>query len=155
MWLIKHIRHSRGYGVHSPLLYHIVRNAMMPRKVVGVDRRLYDALTQQGVAKRTATMLQNLYSLEGFGNWCIDRVAEACDELMIATTECNEQTLYEMAKTLGKRNGMLCIIHAPCNRARGVLRKRLIAEHHSMSAANRRLTLLFARKDLRKQHIII
>ena len=152
MWLVKHLRHSRGYGVHSPLLYRIVCEAMMPRKITGSDRTLYDTLRAQGVGRRTATRLQNLYSLEHYGAWRINEVAKAEGELMIATAECEEQNLVSMAKALGERSGMLCIIHTTRNRA---LRKRLVADHRSMSATNCQLTLLLWRKDLRKQHIII
>ena len=152
MWLIKHLRHSRGYGVHSPLLYRIVREAMMPRKIAGTEHALYDALRAQGICKRTATRLQNLYSLEGYEAWRIDQVAKSEGELMIATAKCEEQIVTSMANALREHEGTMCIIHSPRNRQ---LRRSLIAAHPSMSAANCQMTLLWGRKDLRKQHIII
>ena len=152
MWLIKHLRHSRGYGVHSPLLYRIVREAMMPRKIAGTEHALYDALRAQGICKHTATRLQNLYSLEGYEAWRVDQTAKAEGELMIATAKCEEQIVASMANALREHEGAVCIIHSPRNRQ---LRKSLITAHPSMSAANCQLTLLWWRKDLRKQHIII
>lgn len=152
MWLEEHLRHSRGYGVHSPLLYRIVREAMMPRRVKGSDTSLYDALRARGVGRRTATRLQNLLTAERFGVWRIDTVAGE-GELMIATTECHKEQLRAMAKVLGEQEGVLCILHPIGSRTRRRLCKELIAEHHSMSASKPAFTLLFARKDIQKQHI--
>ncbi len=154
MWLEEHLRHSRGYGVHSPLLYRIVREAMMPRKVVGSDTALYDALRARGVGRRTATRLQNLLSLEGYTAWEIDGMAEA-GAMMIATAKCSEEQLRVMARRLGEREGVLCILHPIGSHTRRRLCKELIAAHHSMSASKPAFTLLFSRKDLQKQHINI
>lgn len=155
MWLDEHLRHSRGYGVHSPFLYRIVREAMMPRGLVGSERGLYDALLARGVSVRTARRLQNLLTLEGYGAWSVDGVAESSNHLTIATTECSEATIGEMMEALRTSGGALCLLHEGRSRARKRMCGRLIEEHHSMSASKRAFTLFFSREDLRKQHIII
>lgn len=154
MWLEEHLRHSRGYGVHSPLLYRIVREAMMPRKIKGSDTALYDTLRARGVGRRTATRLQNLLSLEGYTAWSIDSPAEA-GAMMIATAECSEKQLRAMATALGEQEGAVCILHPIGSRTRRKLSGELIAAHHSMSASKPTFTLLLSRKDLQKQHINI
>lgn len=152
MWLEEHLRHSRGYGVHSPLLYRIVREAMMPHSVKGSDTSLYNALRAQRVGRRTATRLQNLLTTEGYGAWRIDTVAGE-GELMIATAECHEEQLRAMARVLWEQEGVLCILHPIGNCTRRRLCKELIAKHRSMSASKPVFTLLISRKDLQKQHI--
>lgn len=154
MWLEEHLRHSRGYGVHSPLLYRIVREAMMPRRVKGSDTSLYDALRARRVGRRTATRLQNLLTTEGYGVWRIDAVAGE-GEMMIATAGCHEEQLRAMARVLGEQEGVLCILHPIGSRTRRRVCRELIAEHHSMSASKPTFTLLLSRKDLQKQHINI
>lgn len=154
MWLEEHLRHSRGYGVHSPLLYRIVREAMMPRRVKGYDTSLYDALRARGVDRRTATRLQNLLCVEGYGRWSIDAVAGK-GEMMIASADCREEQLRAMASVLREQEGILCILHPIGNRTRRRVCRAMVAEHHSMSASKPTFTLLISRQDLQKQHIII
>lgn len=154
MWLDEHLRHSRGYGVHSPLLYRVVREAMMPHRIQGGEVALYEALRARGVGKRTATRLQNLFTLEGYEQWSID--AEAGESgMMIATSECSEERIGEMVAALGKRQGVLCLLHPLGSHARLIFCRRIVAAHNSMSASKPTFTLLFARKDLQKQHINI
>ena len=155
MWLDEHLRHSHGYGVHSPFLYRIVREAMMPRRVVGCDRRLYEALVARGVGRRTAVRLQNLCNLEHLEAWSIDGATTAEAGLMIATRECSDATLEQMHKAQSHSGATLCILHEGRNRAALERCGRVVEQHSSMSAEAWAFTLLFCRKDLRKQHIII
>lgn len=154
MWLEEHLRHSHGYGVHSPLLYRIVREAMMPRHIKGEDTALYEALRAKGVGRRTATRLQNLYSLEGYRAWHIDCVSKE-HEMMIATIRCSDKQLRAMATVASRQQGILCILTPLGNRARRRLCRELIGVHNSMSASKPTFTLLVWRTDLQKQHINI
>lgn len=154
MWLIKHLRHSRGYGIHSPFLYRIVRESMMPRQIVANDDSLYRALRTKGADRRTAIQLQNLYEREHYPSWSIDKSGDK-EALTIATESCSEVTIRSMAQSLKEHNGTLCILHKPLNRQRKGFCRAIVAEHHSMSAEKRKFTLLFSRHDLRKQHIVI
>ena len=152
IWL--HLRHSRGYGVHSPMLYRIVRKAMMPRVVVGADRTLYTELLAQGVGRRTATRLQNLYSTEHYSAWSIDASA-GVGGLTILTPACAESVVREIAEGLVEKDGVVVVLHKIPDCKRRALCKELVRKHHSMSAEKATMLLLFARSDLRKQHIII
>jgi hypothetical protein len=154
--LEKRFRHSRGYGVHSPFLYKVVREAMMPRKVATTDTRLRGELVAVGVGGRTAVRLQNLYTLEGYGAWRIDSPA-AEGELAIATPHATDQEVVAMATACAKAEGSTLAILHPIggSKMRRTLCRRLIAKHPSMSASKLSLTLLFKRADLHKQHIVI
>lgn len=156
MWLEKHLRHRSGFGVHSPMLYRVVRGAMMPRRIQGADRGLYEALRTHGVRRRTAVRLQNLYTLEGYGAWRIDSPA-AEGELAIATPRATDQEVVAMATACAKAEGSTLAILHPIggSKVRRTLCRRLIAKHPSMSASKLSLTLLFKRADLHKQHIVI
>lgn len=153
MWLDEHLRHGRGYGVHSPFLYRIVREAMMPRGVMEGDTTLFDALRSKGVGRRTATRLHNLHVVENYKVWGIDECKGG--GLMVATPECEESRVGEMIRTLGEQGGALCVLHPVGNRPRRELCRRLVAEHNSMSASKVGFTLFFSRHDLRKQHITL
>lgn len=156
MWLEKHLRHRSGFGVHSPMLYRVVREAMMPRKLREGDHLLYNTLLDRGVGRRTATRLQNLYLLEGYPAWRIDEpIGEG--ELGIVTLGASEQTTRQMADCCRELNeATLCIIHPLMGgKHRRRLTKQLIEQHNSMSASKPSLTLLFQREDLHKQHIVL
>ncbi len=60
---IKRIRHWRGHGVHSPMVYALVRNVFMKRRVVGGGNSgsVYETLRRHGAGKRTAAELHNLH----------------------------------------------------------------------------------------------
>lgn len=154
MWIDEHCLRSRGYGIHSPFLYRIVREAMMPRHPKEGDSSLYEALRGRGVGRRTATRLHNLFVLEGYTAWSIDSTATG-GAMMVATPECSEERTRAMAAALGEQEGVLCILHPIGNCARRRLCRRLTKAHHSMSAEKRAFTLLFSRNDLQKQHIRI
>ncbi|MBO5983755.1 MAG: hypothetical protein J6P90_01890, partial [Rikenellaceae bacterium] len=51
---IKRARYFRGHGVHSPFVYAIVRQVFMRSTFISDERKLYNALIKQGVAKRRA-----------------------------------------------------------------------------------------------------
>ena len=156
MWLEEHLRHSRGYGIHSPFLYHIVREAMMPRRVTGSERGLYEALLGRGVSKRTARRLQNLHTLEQYEDWSIDRTQGIEGRVFVVLTEgCDRGGIGAIQRALRERGGVVVVLHEGCCRRQRALRNTLVKEHHSMSAEKRGFTLLFSREDLRKQHIII
>ena len=152
MWLDEYCFRSRGYGVHSPMLYRIVREAMMPRHIVGSDRSLYNALRHYKIGHRTATRLQNLYSLEGYAEWRIDELATA-GGLTILTPNCNAEKIRKIVGRL--EEGTVCVTYPLLGCPRRALCRELIKAHRSMSAERPRMMLYFARTDLRKQHIRI
>ncbi len=155
------LRHSRGYGVHSPFLYGVVRQAMMPHHMVGGPTQLHSDLQAAGIDKRTATRLQNYLHHVGLSEWSIDKVPSigAEESLMIATPDCPTEVLKQMITTVvgseeHNTKATLCVIHRRGKTSKR-LRRRLVAEHKGMSAEKRHFTLLFFNPALPKQHIII
>ena len=154
MYLWDHIRHRSGFAVHSPFMYGVVRKAMMPRKVVGQNKELYDALVAAGATRRTATRLQNYLTHLGYPAWAIDEcVAEG---LVVITPKCEAEKVHAIAAELaeGSKNATLCLLHRR-NKARKALAAQLVARHPSMSASKREFTLLVYGRKLPKQHIIL
>ena len=154
MYLWDHIRHRSGFAVHSPFMYGVVRKAMMPRKVVGQNRELYDALALAGTDRRTATRLQNYLTHLSYPAWAIDEcVAEG---LVVITPNCEAEKVQAIATELaeGSKNATLCLLHRR-NKARRALAAQIVATHASMSASKREFTLLVYGRKLPKQHIIL
>lgn len=152
MWLDEYCFRSRGYGVHSPMLYRIIREAMMPRHVVDSDHSLYDALRLRKVGRRTATRLQNLFTLENYAEWRIDEPS-AAGGVTVLTPDCTAEKVREIIG--GLEEGAVCAIYPLWGCQRRALCRELTKAHRSMSAEKPRLMLYFARTDLRKQHIRI
>ena len=152
MWLDEFCFRSRGYGIHSPMLYRIVRGAMMPRHIVDSDCTLYTALRDCKIGHRTATRLQNLYTLEGHTEWRIDELA-AAGGLTILTSNCAAEKVREIVG--GLEEGTVCVTYPLLMCPRRTLCRELVKDHRSMSAEKPRMMLYFARTNLRKQHIRI
>ena len=127
---------------------------MMPRKVVGGGRDLYDALLAAGATRRTATRLQNYLTHLGYPAWAIDEcVAEG---LVVITPKCDAPKVHAIAAGLaeGSKNATLCLLHRR-NKARKALAAQLVTTHASMSASKMEFTLLVYGRKLPKQHIIL
>lgn len=157
MKLEKRFRHSRGYGVHSPFLYKVVREAMMPRKVATTDTKLRGELVTVGVDGRTAVRLQNYLSLVGYTRWAINKAEEVTEgTLFVATPDCPHEVVKQIAERCQEGNAMatLCIIHRR-GRTEKKWRREFVGAHKGMSAEKPRFTLLFFNPALPKQHVII
>lgn len=138
---IKRARYFRGHGVHSPFVYAIVRQVFMRSTFLADDRTLYNALIEQGVAKRRALQLQNLMEHLRYTSFCIDSVAEA--DMIIATADYPTSQLSALATTARCESRTLCIMAPSIDRERDSECKRLVAEHTCTSVDNRGYLLLF------------
>ncbi len=154
MYLWDHIRHRSGFAVHSPFMYGVVRKAMMPRKVVGQNRELYDALALAGTDRRTATRIQNYLTHLGYPAWAIDECV--ADGLVVITPKCDAPKVHTIAAELaeGGKEATLCLLHRR-NKARKALAAQLVTTHASMSASKKGFTMLVYGRKLPKQHIIL
>lgn len=138
---IKRARYFRGHGVHSPFVYAIVRQVFMRSTFLADDRTLYNALIEQGVAKRRAMQLQNLMEHLRYTSFCIDSAAEA--DMIIATADYPTSQLSALATTARSESRTLCIMAPSIDRERDSECKRLVAEHTCTSVDNRGYLLLF------------
>lgn len=105
------------------------------------ERALYNALIEQGVAKRRALQLQNLMEHLRYTSFCIDSAAEA--DMIIATADYPTSQLFALATTARSESRTLCIMAPSIDRERDSECKRLVAEHTCTSVDNRGYLLLF------------
>lgn len=155
MWLEEHLRHSRGYGIHSPFLYRVVREAIMPLRVRSKEKALYKALRAKGVGRRAATRAHNLLTTLGYTSWSIDEPNGNNEGLSIATPECQLQMIEAMVGGLRTRSGAVCVIHRLGDQKRRAICKGLIIGHNCLSASKPTMKLFFSQQGVSKQHIVI
>ncbi len=126
------IRHYRGRGVHSPFAYGIVRNVRMDAKPLPDVSPLYSYLHETGMADKTASFIQRLFTYmecseceidgkildgivadtEGPGMTILTPAMDECisTEMQIAAhSDKRIVVLTEPRKTL-RRNKMCCAI---------------------------------------------
>ncbi len=149
------IRHYRGRKVHSPLVYGIVRNAIMKTVPEGEDRALFDELQERGFSPRRAAQLQNLYTFRGYGSAVFANGTAATLDAgalcfaMPSLAEAETLALIERARGTG---ATLCIARPYENRTRSRLVSSLVAAHGHTSIDARAFVLLFTDERLPKQH---
>lgn len=154
-----HLRHYRGYGVHSPFVYRVVREATMKkREVVEEDRLLYDRLRSLGVNRKRSVQLQNFYSLCGCSEFVIDDEREqkfTDDTMWIVTTKTPAEEIERLVEqTVGSRV-VIVIIYPRNNSARYKATRRAIKGHHGLSIDNIGFVALLCNDNREKQHIYI
>lgn len=142
---IKRGRYWRGHGVHSPFVYAIVRQVFMCRKLQGERRDLYTQLSDLGVSKRRAIELQNLMEHCHYSTFGIDCDVEQMEgvDMVIATLECNEERLQQMAAKATELNTTLCILLPAHDKNRDIACKSLVEGHRCTSVDNKAYLLLF------------
>lgn len=67
------LRHRRGHGVHSPLVYSLVREVFMKRHPDGGE--LYEALRGQGVRRKYAREIDGLHRYLGATGFSLEEGA--------------------------------------------------------------------------------
>lgn len=144
-------RYFRGHGVHSPFVYQIVRRVFMCGGLLPGDRKLYEALRQEGVPERRAIQLQNLAIHCGYDSFGLNRAdGRFCiltDNLSCADTE----ALVDAARHTGTTVAVMSPYATP---GRQALCGRIIASHLSTTVDNKAYLLIF-NNHLPKQHFQI
>lgn len=154
---LAHIRHYRGFGVHSPFVYGLIRNVFMPRSIVGDDTSLYETLRSCSISQRRARQLQNLYSVCAYSSFVMADASElpagiAPQSLCIVTRLFPEERTDSLIDMASRSGATVCILEPTFSRSRYRLCKRLVREHCRTSVDNRGFLLLFYHDKLPKQH---
>lgn len=153
------VRHFRGYGVHSPFVYSLVRQVFMRRRIEGPDTALYTELILRHVSRRRAIQLQNLYTHCGYGSYCFmenDAVPDLTGVGMcIVLRDCDLERILNVAEKARQSGTTVCILAPRDERTRSRQCRRLVAEHPGTSVDNRGYLLLFNHKYLPKQHLVL
>lgn len=153
---LTHVKHYRGFGVHSPFVYGLIRNVLMSRQITGNDTGLYDQLRNRSISDRRARQLQNLYSFCSYKSYVI---ADADNDVSLdPQTLCLVTKLYPQDKTISlmqsaeATGSTLCLLDPTFSRTRNRMCKQMIKEHRHTSIDNRGFLLLFFHDKLPKQH---
>ncbi len=153
-----HFRYYRGFGVHSPFVYGLIRNAFMPGHILGNDRTLFEELQRRGYSQRRCTQLQNLYTYCSFSSYAFAEEGAGVDMTCDAATLCFIPAEYPAEKTLELTNRAegtgcaLCLMAPHESRTRDRLCRNLVKLHRHTSVDNRGYLLLFYHDRLPKQH---
>ena len=140
----------RGYGVHSPFVYVLVRRAFMAKSVRAQgDSSFYDALMRSGVAKRRAVQLQAAFDYFEAKRFSIDALEGV---FRILTEEYPTELLAEACKA-AQLDGVTVVIMKPyADKERQSACQGIVEHHNSTSVDNRGFLMLFNTKKLPKQH---
>ncbi|UKI38853.1 MAG: hypothetical protein L6V35_05855 [Alistipes putredinis] len=100
---LTHIKHYRGFGVHSPFVYGLIRNVFMCKYITGSDTELYEALLSRGVSQRRARQLQNMMNFCAYKNYVIadepsDRIDLTGQTLCLVTRNYPQESTEALAE---------------------------------------------------------
>ena len=153
---ISHLKHYKGYGVHSPFAYGLKRDVLNRRDFMEGNRALYDELSAKGVGHKRALQLQNLYSYCGYKDVVVDGL-DGCeigeDVFYVATKLSEEKHIEDFVQRIGGVRLTLCVIYPRHIKSRHKMCKTLVAQHGGMSVDNIGFMLYFYNDQKRKQHI--
>lgn len=147
---IARAKYYRGYGIHSPFVYGLIRKVFMCNRLSDNSRtELYEALLACGVTRKRAVQLQNTMLYCGCRTFAINGDGSA--EFNIATADYPADSL-QSAYDAARRHGTTLVIMVPyANRERRDVCRAIVADHHSTTVDNRGYLLIFNNK-LPKQH---
>lgn len=148
---ISRARYFRGHGVHSPFVYDIVRRVFMRDELLPGDRRLYEALLEQGVSSRRAVQLQNLAIHCGYRTFGLNRAdADFC----IAMRALPRVETLALVRAAAREGRTVALMSPYEGRVRQALCRQIVARHPSTTVDNRGYLLIF-NNHLPKQHFRI
>ena len=153
------VKHYRGYGVHSPFVYGLVRHSvMMKSSIVGDDCSIFEGLRELGVSRKRATQLQNMCTWAGYKSACYLTDANRAVGALDAHTVCFVMPDYPMELTVelcqkaAEAEAVVCVMKPYDSRVRSKACKELIRNHIHTSVDNRGFLLLFFNPHQPKQH---
>lgn len=142
-------KHYRGYGVHSPFVYSLVRKVFMNRHLFeGENKALYNALIAVGASEKRAIQLHNTMHFCECNSFSINEVD---GDIAIFTPDYPTSQLSERYAEAKQRGAIFVVAHPYLNRERQVEVRALIEAHTSTTVDNRAY-ILFFNNHLPKQH---
>ena len=142
-------KHYRGYGVHSPFVYGLVRKAFMCKGLIeGTGSALYDELRANGMAEKRARQLHNVLQYIEGGSYSINSVEGDLSILMADYPTEQLREAYERAK----REKVTLVISQPYLNRDRQNEVRALMECHGSTTVDNRAYILFFNNRLPKQH---
>ena len=143
-------KYYRGYGIHSPFVYGLIRKVFMCSKLYDPENApLYEALLSAGVVRKRAVQLQNAMQYCSCKTFAINSTEYA--DFNVVTVDFPIDRLkdaYEAVKELGT---ILVIMSPYANRERRDECRAIVESHRSTSVDNRGYLIILNNK-LPKQH---
>jgi len=154
---LTHIKHYRGFGVHSPFVYGLIRNVFMCGHLKESDTGLFDALRSMGISKRRSRQLHNLMVFCSYNGYVIVDGADteirfAPKTLCLITKNYPQESIASLVPEAERTESTICILEPTFSRTRNRICRNLVKEHLHTSVDNRGFLLLFFNSKLPKQH---
>ena len=142
-------KHYRGYGVHSPFVYGLIRKVFMCKHLFEEQASgLFDALLACGVPAKRAIQLQNTLHHCECKAYSINAVE---GDFALFTADYPAEQLREQYEKAKARGAIFVVLSPYLNRERQNEVKALVAEHCSTTVDNRAY-ILFFNNHLPKQY---
>lgn len=143
-------KYYHGYGVHSPFVYMLVRNAFMGKGLESQDdHSLYEALLRRDVAERRAVQLQRTFAYCKASSFAID---EAAGDFRVLTEAFPTESLSKAYEEAHKEGVVLVIMKPYADRCRQRVCCEIVERHDSTSVDNRAYLIIFNTSKLPKQN---
>ncbi len=160
-------RTRRGYGIHSPFAYSLIRQGFGPESFEVTN---IAALSGLGLQRKTAERIERLYMVCGCESMATDCLS--AEEAMAATaaprtlflvsaTELDAagldaavmERIISIKEAASGSGGILCLVNPRKGRLWRGLCRRIAEMHDGMGIESRDLMIIFTDKGLNKQHI--
>jgi hypothetical protein len=152
---ISRIKYWRGYGVHSPFMYHLVRNALMRHRLIDNTALSQTDFKSLGICQREQTMIKNIYVTNNYTQFKIvttDTQPES-DTLYLIPLKCDDSIIGLFFSRIAQLDN--CgIIFGNTNRSHKRYNKckSIVQRLNCVSLTLHCMFIIFIGEGLKKQH---
>ena len=149
------IKYWRGYGVHSPFMYRMVRSALMKHRLLEKNALESVDFNAWGICRRERTMIKNIFVTNGYKDFQVvdSPTTLNSDTLYLVPLKCSDQTINSLISQID--NQANCgIIFGNTNRSRKRYDrcKSISQKLDCVSLALHCMFAIFIDQGLKKQH---
>ena len=147
------IRHARGYGIHSPLVYSLIRNVFM-KKHIGEDTEIYDKIMETGTVNKVARDIQNFYDFYGFSGFSVNGVIHPVpggNHLYVFSGSHIAGAAEDILSVEWEKGNVVCLMPGKSKERRSLCRT-VAGGHPGVSIDRKTYFLYFYNVSYEKQH---